>query len=44
MCNTSKNSLFNGTSLDSVACIMPKSIKEQTDRRTEFYVNFHIYM
>ena len=31
MCNTSENSLFNGTSLDSVACKMPKSIKEQTD-------------
>ena len=31
MCNTSENSLFNGTSLDSVACEMLKSIKEQTD-------------
>ena len=29
--DTSANSLFNDTSLDSVACIMPKSIKEQTD-------------
>ena len=38
VCNTSENSLFNGTSLDSVACMMPKSIKEQTDREVVTYL------
>ena len=36
MCNISENSLFNGTSLDSVARQMPKSIKKQTDGHGSF--------